>query len=126
LILAATQTAVIGLFIVISKMFVKWVTLNKTLLSSRLSVSLIFDLSKKALADIPALSYSFSDIKQYLTGEFNTIYLYLDLVFIAVGLVCAWLFMTRPSPKLAYTLTLVFMMGMGLLICLAMVLGSLL
>ena len=61
----------------------------------------------------------------YFTGEFNIIYLYLDLVFIAVGLVCAWLFATRPSPKLARVLTLVFMMGMGTLICLAMILGSL-
>lgn len=60
----------------------------------------------------------------YFTGEFSTIYLYLDLAFIAVGLVCAWLFATRPSPRLAYTLTLVFMMGMGSLICLAMILGS--
>ena len=60
----------------------------------------------------------------YLTGEFNTIYLYLDLVFITVGLVCAWLFVRRPSPELAYKLTLIFMMGMGFLITLAMVLGS--
>ena len=60
----------------------------------------------------------------YFTGEFSAIYLYLDLAFITVGLVCAWLFATRPSPKLAYILTLVFMMGMGVLICLAMILGS--
>jgi 4-hydroxybenzoate polyprenyltransferase len=60
----------------------------------------------------------------YFTGEFSTIYLYLALAFVAVGLVCAWLFATRPSPKLAYALTLVFMMGMGSLICLAMILGS--
>jgi 4-hydroxybenzoate polyprenyltransferase len=60
----------------------------------------------------------------YFTGDFGPIYLYLDLLFVAVGLVCAWLFATRPSPKLAYALTLVFMMGTGLLICLAMVLGS--
>jgi hypothetical protein len=51
-------------------------------------------------------------------------YLYLDLAFIAVGMVCAWLFATRPSPGLAYILTLVCMMGMGSLICLAMILGS--
>ena len=51
-------------------------------------------------------------------------YLYLDLVFIGVGTVCAWLFALRPSPRLAYVLTLVFMMGMGFLITLAMVLGS--
>ena len=60
----------------------------------------------------------------YFIGEFTVIYLYLDLAFIAVGLVCAWLFVTRPSPGLAYNLTLVFMMGMGTLICLAMILGS--
>jgi len=69
------------------------------------------------------ISYALS-LAAYFTGEFRTIYLYLDLAFIAVGLVCAWLFATRPSPKLAYTLTLVFMMGMGSLICLAMILGS--
>ena len=60
----------------------------------------------------------------YFTGEFSPIYLYLDLAFIVVGLVCAWLFATRPSPRLAYILTLVCMMGMGSLICLAMILGS--
>ena len=69
------------------------------------------------------ISYVLS-LAAYFTGEFNIIYLYLALVFTAVGLVCAWLFATRPSPKLAYTLTLVFMMGMGSVICLAMILGS--
>jgi 4-hydroxybenzoate polyprenyltransferase len=69
------------------------------------------------------ISYALS-LAAYFTGEFNTIYLYLDLVFIAVGLVCVWLFATRPSPQLAYRLTLVAMMGMGFLICLAMILGS--
>jgi 4-hydroxybenzoate polyprenyltransferase len=61
----------------------------------------------------------------YFTGEFNIIYLYLDSIFIAVGLVCTALFVKRPDPKLAYTLTLVFMMGMGFLITAAMVVGSL-
>jgi len=69
------------------------------------------------------ISYIFS-LAAYFTGEFSAIYLYLALVFTVVGLVCAWLFVTRPSPKLAYTLTLVFMMGMGSIICLAMILGS--
>ena len=69
------------------------------------------------------ISYTLS-FGAYFTGEFNAIYLYLDLVFIAVGLVCAWLFVRRPSPGLAYTLTLIFMMGMGFVITLAMVLGS--
>ena len=69
------------------------------------------------------ISYALS-LAAYFTGEFSTIYLYLDLVFIAVGLVCVWLFATHPSPRLAYVLTIVFMMGTGSLICLAMVLGS--
>lgn len=61
----------------------------------------------------------------YFTGDFNTYYLYLDIVFIAVGLVCAGWFAARPTPKLAHILTLVFMVGSGSLICLAMVVGSL-
>jgi len=69
------------------------------------------------------ISYALS-LAAYFTGEFSNVYLYLDIVFIAVGLVCAWLFATRPSPKLALVLTLVFMMGMGTVICLAMILGS--
>ena len=69
------------------------------------------------------IAYALS-LATYFTGEFRPIYLYLDLAFVAVGLVCAWLFVTRPSPRLAYILTLVCMMGMGSLICLAMILGS--
>jgi 4-hydroxybenzoate polyprenyltransferase len=69
------------------------------------------------------ISYALS-LAAYFTGEFNIIYLYLDIAFIAVGLVCAWLFATRPSPRLAYHLTLVFMMGMGTILCLAMIVGS--
>ena len=70
------------------------------------------------------IAYALS-LAAYFTGEFSTIYLYLDLVFIAVGLGCAWLFVMRPSPRLAHVLTIVFMMGEGLLISLAMILGSL-
>ena len=69
------------------------------------------------------IAYALS-LATYFTGEFGPIYLYLDVAFIAVGSVCAWLFVTRPSPRLAYILTLVCMMGMGSLICLAMILGS--
>ena len=60
----------------------------------------------------------------YLTGELSQLYLYLDILFIAVGLGCAWWFALRPSPGLARTLTMVFMMGEGTLICLAVILGS--
>jgi len=61
----------------------------------------------------------------YFTVEFSPVYLYLDLAFIGIGLVCAGLFVTRPGPRLAYILTIVFMMGTGTLICFAMILGSL-
>jgi 4-hydroxybenzoate polyprenyltransferase len=71
------------------------------------------------------IAYALS-LAAYFTGEFSAIYLYLDVIFIVVGIVCVWLFTTRPTPRLAYTLTLIFMMGMGFLICLAMILGSLL
>ena len=69
------------------------------------------------------IAYALS-LAVYFTGEFSPIYLYLDLAFIAVGLVCALIFVGRPNPRLAYVLTLVCMMGMGSLICLAISLGS--
>jgi len=60
----------------------------------------------------------------YLTGEFSAVYLCLDMAFIALNLVGAWLFVRRPNPQLAYVLTIAFMMGAGLIICLAIILGS--
>jgi len=69
------------------------------------------------------ISYALS-LGAYFIGEFTSLHLYLDMTFITVDTICAYLFMTRPSPELAYKLTLVFMMGTGALICLAMILGS--
>jgi len=69
------------------------------------------------------ISFALS-LAAYFTGEFTPIYLYLDLVFITIGIICAILFMRRPSPQLAFKLTLVFMMGIGTVICLAIILGS--
>ena len=60
----------------------------------------------------------------YATGELKPIYLYLDAAFVAVVVVCATLFAARPTPRLAYVLTLVCMMGSGTLICAAVVLGT--
>jgi 4-hydroxybenzoate polyprenyltransferase len=60
----------------------------------------------------------------YFTGEFSNIYLYLDIVFISIALVSAVLFVVRPTPGTAHVLTLVFMMGTGSIICLAIILGS--
>jgi len=70
------------------------------------------------------IAYALS-LAAYFTGEFSNIYLYLDLVFIGVSLTCTLIFAMRPSPSLAYILTYVFMMGMGSLICIAIILGSL-
>jgi len=69
------------------------------------------------------ISYVLSLIA-YFTGEFTPIYLYLDIVFIVIGVFCAISFTVHPTPKLAFRLTLVCMMGMGTVICLAMILGS--
>ena len=60
----------------------------------------------------------------YYTGEFTAIYLYLDIVFIVVTLAGAGLFVRYPTPRLAYILTIVYMMGAGIVICLAIILGS--
>ena len=69
------------------------------------------------------ISYALS-LVAYIVGPFNRAYLYVDLLFIAVGLVCAWLFVAHPTPRMAHVLTNVCMVGEGLLICLAVVLGS--
>jgi 4-hydroxybenzoate polyprenyltransferase len=60
----------------------------------------------------------------YATDELRPVYLYLDVAFVAMVVACAGLFAARPTPRLAYALTLVCMMGAGTLICMAVVLGS--
>ncbi|MEW5816368.1 MAG: UbiA family prenyltransferase [Spirochaetota bacterium] len=70
-----------------------------------------------------AVSYALS-LAVYFTGEFTILYLYLDAIFIAVGVICTVLFAVKPSPSLARSLTLVFMMGLGTLICLALISGK--
>lgn len=69
------------------------------------------------------VSYAIS-LAVYFSGEFGIIYLYLDIAFIVIGTVFAFLFAVRPSPELARQLTPVFMMGEGTIICLAMILGT--
>jgi 4-hydroxybenzoate polyprenyltransferase len=61
----------------------------------------------------------------WFLGGMRPVYLYLDVVFVALGLACAWWFALRPTPELARILTMVFMMGEGTLICLAVILGRL-
>ena len=60
----------------------------------------------------------------YFTKEFNSIYLYLDIVFIVTGLVITGLFLFKYSPKLAKSITMIYMMGQGLIICTAIILGK--
>jgi 4-hydroxybenzoate polyprenyltransferase len=60
----------------------------------------------------------------YLTGEFGVVYLYLDLALIVTGLACTWFFAAHPTPRVAYVLTMVFMMGQGFVFCLAIILAS--
>jgi 4-hydroxybenzoate polyprenyltransferase len=83
----------------------------------------------KRTAQITAMSliiaYAFS-IGAYFTGELSRLYLYLDIVFIITGLVITILFLYKASPELALRITMVYMMGQGALICLAIILGKLL
>ena len=69
------------------------------------------------------LSFLFSFLA-YLTGEFTEKYLYFDIVFILLGLVCIIILLKKPTSRTAAWLTPVFMMGEGTIISLAMILGS--
>ncbi len=70
------------------------------------------------------ISYAFS-LGAFFTGEFNNLYLYLVIVFIVTGLIITGLFLYKASPELALKITMVYMMGQGMIICLAVILGSL-
>jgi len=63
-------------------------------------------------------------LSAYWTEEFNSIYLYLMLVAALVGLTCSVIFIFKPTPHLAHIFTIVFMVGEGLGITLALILGS--
>jgi 4-hydroxybenzoate polyprenyltransferase len=84
-----------------------------------------YGVRRTALFTAACLCVAFAlSLAAYFTGEFTSIYLVLDVAFVAIGLVCAGLFAARPSPRLAAILTPIFMMGEGMLISVAMVLGS--
>jgi 4-hydroxybenzoate polyprenyltransferase len=85
-----------------------------------------YGVQRTALFTAVCLCAAFAlSLAAYFTREFKPIYLYLDIVFVAIGLVCACLFAARPTPRLGAVLTPIFMMGEGMLISVAMVLGSL-
>ena len=83
----------------------------------------------KRTAQITAVSlliaYALSLIVFFINDIFNNLYLYLDIVFIATGLIITVLFLYKASPKLALKITMIYMMGQGMIICLAIILGSL-
>ena len=62
-------------------------------------------------------------IAVYLTGEYNAAYLWLDLVYIGAGMALTVTLALHPTPKVAQILTYSFMMGLGSLICIAVILG---
>ncbi len=69
------------------------------------------------------IAYALS-LGAYFTGFFNIIYLYLDIAFIVTGLIITTLFLFKPTPSLAKNITMLYMMGQGTLICLAIILGT--
>ena len=81
----------------------------------------------KRTAQITAVSliiaYAFS-LGAFFTNEFNNLYLYLDIVFIVTGIIITVLFLYKTSPELALKITMVYMMGQGMIICLAVILGT--
>jgi len=84
-----------------------------------------YGVKRTALFTAVSLCAAFAlSLAAYFTGEFKPTYLWLDIAFVVIGLVCAWLFAARPTPRLASVLTPIFMMGEGTLISVAMVLGS--
>jgi len=98
-------------------------------LDSRTSVQTLpkrLGIRRTAMLTAVCLHLAFAvSLAAWFVAELRPAYLYLDFAFVGVGLACAWWFALRPSPELARVLTMVFMMGEGTLICLAVILGKL-
>ena len=83
----------------------------------------------KRTAQITAVSLSVAYILSlvaFFISEFSNLYLYLDIVFIVTGLIITGLFLYKASPELALKITMIYMMGQGVIICSAIILGTLL
>jgi 4-hydroxybenzoate polyprenyltransferase len=61
----------------------------------------------------------------YWTGELSAIYLYLDIVFLVTGFIITGLFFFKASPRFCLHISMVYMMGQGILICITIILGKL-
>ena len=98
-------------------------------LDSRTAVQTLpkrFGVPRTAVLTAVCLHLAFAvSVSLYYFGSMGRIYLLLDVPFVLIGLTCAWWFVLRPSASLARVLTMVFMMGEGTLICVAVILGSL-
>jgi len=83
----------------------------------------------KRTAQITAVNLSIAyllSLVAYFISDFSNLYLYLDIVFIVTGIIITGLFLYKASPKLALRITMIYMMGQGVIICLAIILGKLL
>ncbi len=83
----------------------------------------------KRTAQITAASLSIAyvlSLVAFFISDFSNLYLYLDIVFIVTGVIITGLFLYKASPELALRITMVYMMGQGVVICLAIILGTLL
>jgi 4-hydroxybenzoate polyprenyltransferase len=82
----------------------------------------------KRTAQITAVSLLIAyvlSLVAFFISEFNNLYLYLDIVFIVTGVIITGFFLYKASPELALRITMIYMMGQGVIICLAIILGSL-
>ncbi len=82
----------------------------------------------KRTAQITAASLSVAyvlSLVAFFISDFSNLYLYLDIVFIVTGIIITGLFLYKASPELALRITMVYMMGQGVIICLAIILGKL-
>ena len=81
----------------------------------------------KKTAQITAVSLIIAyilSLSVYFTREFSLIYLYLTIIFILTGILITALLLKKASPEFALRITMVYMMGQGTMICLAIILGK--
>ncbi len=71
------------------------------------------------------ISYILSFVAYWVGGELSAIYLYLDIIYLVIGVIITGFFFFKASPKFCLYITMVYMMGQGALICTAIILGKL-
>jgi 4-hydroxybenzoate polyprenyltransferase len=71
------------------------------------------------------ISYILSFIVYWIGNELSVVYLYLNIVYLVTGFIITGLFFFKASPKFCLHISMVYMMGQGMLICTAIILGKL-